>query len=63
VYLPRIPSLDFWLLDFATKTPRPLTHLGNQGALRTFDVTPDGKYIVFDRSRQNSNIVLIDLPK
>ena len=63
VYLPRIPSLDFWLFDFATKTSRPLTHLGNQGALRTFDITRDGKYIVFDRSRKNSNIVLIELPK
>ena len=37
--------------------------MSNQGALRTFDITPDGKAIVFDRSRQNSNIVLIDLPK
>ena len=63
VYLPRIQGQDFCLLDFATKTSRPLTRLSNQGALRTFDITPDGKYIVFDRSRQNSNIVLIDLPK
>jgi Tol biopolymer transport system component len=63
VYVPRIQSLDFWLLDLATKTKRQITQLGNRGALRTFDITPDGKYIVFDRSRQNSNIVLIDLPK
>jgi Tol biopolymer transport system component len=63
VYLPFIPSLDFWLFDFAAKTPRQLTRLSNQGALGTFDVTPDGKAIVFDRSRENSDIVLIDLPK
>ena len=63
VYLPRIPSLDFWLLDLATGNTRQLTRLGNQGSLRTFDITPDEKYIVFDRSRQNSNIVLIELPK
>ena len=63
VYLPRIPSLDFWLLDFATRNSRQLTRLSNQGSLRTFDITPDGKHIVFDRSRQNSNIVLIELPK
>ena len=62
VYLPRIPSLDFWLLDFATRKSRPLTSLGNQGALRTFDITPDGKYLVFDRSRQNANIILIRRP-
>ena len=29
--------------------------------MRTFDVTPDGKQIVFDRLRDNSDIVLIDL--
>jgi hypothetical protein len=29
----------------------------------SFDITPDGKHIVFDRIRQNSDIVLIDLPK
>jgi Tol biopolymer transport system component len=63
VYLPFMPSLDFWLVDFTTKTPRQLTRLSNQGALGTFDVTPDGKAIVFDRSRENSDIVLIDLPK
>ena len=63
VYLPFIPSLDFWMVDFATKAHRQLTRLGNQGALGTFDVTPDGKAIVFDRSRMNSDIVLIDLPK
>jgi hypothetical protein len=51
------------LLDLATKKTRPLANLGNQGALRTFDITPDGKSIVFDRSKQNSNVILIDLPK
>ena len=29
--------------------------------MRTFDITPDGKQIVFDRIRQNSTIRLIDL--
>ena len=29
--------------------------------MRTFDVTPDGKQIVFDRAKENSDIVLIDL--
>jgi len=63
VYLQFLPSVDFWLVDFATKTPRPLTRLSNQGSLTTFDITPDGKAIVFDRSRENSDIVLIERPK
>jgi Tol biopolymer transport system component len=63
VYLPRGQSLDFWLLDLATQTTRPLTHLSDQGTLRTFDIARDGKSIVFDRSRENADIYLIDLPK
>jgi len=63
VYLPFFPSLDFSLVDFATKKTRQLTRLSNHGELRTFDITPDGKAIVFDRSRENSDIVLIELPK
>ena len=56
-------SQDFWLLDLVTKQTRPLTHLNNPSTMRTFDVTPDGKQIVFDRLRENSDIVLIDLPR
>ena len=35
----------------------------NVRTVRTFDVTPDGKQITFDRLRDNSDIVLIDLQK
>jgi serine/threonine protein kinase/Tol biopolymer transport system component len=69
VYLPRSQSLDFWLLDLRTKRTRQLTSLSTQGRLGRFDVTPgfditpDGARIVFDRSREDSDIVLIDLPK
>ena len=55
------PSQDFWLLDFATMESRQLTLLDQGAAMRTFDVTPDGKRIVFDRLRENSDIVLIEL--
>ncbi len=63
VYLPFIPSLDFSMVDLATQRTRRLTRLSNQGALGTFDITPDGKAIVFDRTRENSDIVLIERPK
>jgi Tol biopolymer transport system component len=62
VYLRSIESKDFWLLDLATGTTRQLTHFSDRGFLNTFDVTPDGRYLVFDRTRQNSDIVRIDLP-
>jgi Tol biopolymer transport system component len=63
VYLPLIRSLDFWLLDLATGNQRQLTRLSDYGRLQTFDITPDGKQIVFDRFQENSDIVVIDLPK
>ncbi|MBZ5636123.1 MAG: protein kinase [Acidobacteriia bacterium] len=58
-----LPSQDFWMLDLATKKPpRQLTGFKDSAAMQTFDITPDGKHIVFDRLRDNSDIVLIDLP-
>jgi Tol biopolymer transport system component len=60
IFLPMIRSLDFWRIDLATGNQRQMTHLGDHGRLHTFDVTPDGKQIVFDRLQENSDIVLID---
>ena len=56
-------QLDFALLDLSTMKSRPLTQLDNPAVIMTFDITPDGKRIVFDRLRENSDIVLIDFPK
>ena len=53
---------EFSLLDLTTKTTRVLARFDRQGEIGTFDITPDGKRIVFDQSRDNSDIVLIDLP-
>jgi serine/threonine protein kinase/Tol biopolymer transport system component len=52
---------DFWLLDLSTMGSRRLTRLSSPSAIRTFDVTSDGRRIVFDRLRENSDILLIDL--
>ncbi len=58
-----LASQDFWLLDLTSMKSRPLTKLQNRATMRTFDVTGDGKQIVFDRLRENSQVVMIDLPK
>jgi serine/threonine protein kinase len=56
-------SLDFWLFHLETGQLRQLTNLTHSGsAIKSFDVSPDGKRIVFDRLRQNSDVVLIELP-
>ena len=56
-------SQDFWLLDLTSMRSRRLTRLESRADMRTFDITPDGKQIVFDRLRENSDVVLIDLPQ
>jgi serine/threonine protein kinase len=52
---------DFWLLDLATMESRRLTQLDSTASMRTFDITPDGQRIVFDRLGEDSDIVLIEL--
>jgi Tol biopolymer transport system component len=52
---------DFWLLDLNTMHSRRLTRLSSPAVMRTFDITPDGRRIVFDRLTEDSDILLIDL--
>ena len=52
---------DFWLLDLSTMQDRQLTQLRAAGTISTFDITPNGKQIVFDRLSEDSDIVLIEL--
>jgi Tol biopolymer transport system component/predicted Ser/Thr protein kinase len=65
VYVPTPTQIEpelFWMLDLDTMTSRRLSNVDLRPANRTFDVTPDGTQIVFDRLKDNSDIVLIDLP-
>ena len=55
------PPQDFWLLDLASMESRRLTDLDLTLTMRTFDITPDGGMIVFDRKTEQSAIVLIEL--
>jgi Tol biopolymer transport system component len=55
------PWQDFWLLNLTTMKKRRLSELNDRATMRTFDVTADGKQIVFDRERANSAVVLIDM--
>ena len=54
-------SQDFWLLDLATMKRRQLTQLAPTATMRSFDITPDGQRVVFDRLSEDSDIVLIEL--
>ena len=52
---------DFWYLDLKTGRERQLTNLGQGFTIGDFDISPDGRAIVFDRVREESDIVLFDL--
>jgi Tol biopolymer transport system component len=53
-------AMDFWLLDLASGATRQLTRLKPGYSVRSFDISSDGKQILFDRLLENSDIVLID---
>jgi Tol biopolymer transport system component len=55
-----IEHKNFWLIDLETGTERQLTNFGLDFTIRDFDLSSDGQEIVFDRVRENSDIVLID---
>jgi Tol biopolymer transport system component len=61
VYMPALtPNKEFWVLNVSTGVTRRIASLNTPDEIRTFDITPDGTQIIFDRLRENSDIVLIE---
>ena len=58
-----IQHKDLWLIDLATGTERQLTHLPADFDIRDFDVSPDGREVVLERTQERSDVVLLDLPR
>ena len=56
-----ISHKEFWVVDLKTGRERQLTNLGREFAIGDFDVSADGREIIFDRARDESDIVLFDL--
>jgi Tol biopolymer transport system component len=54
---------NFFLVNLETGARRQLTDLRPGRSTRSFDVSPDGKTVLFDRVQENSDIVLIELPR
>ena len=57
-----ISHKEFWVVDLKTGRERQLTKLGREFAIGDFDISPDGREIIFDRAREESDIVVFDLP-
>jgi Tol biopolymer transport system component len=61
VVLGKGANYEFWMLDLTTGQQNQLTTFRSTDAIESFDISPDGKTIVFDRVRQNADIYTIDL--
>ena len=54
---------NFWYIDLDTGERRQLTGFGREFTIRDFDVSADGREIVFDRRQENSDLALIEIEK
>jgi Tol biopolymer transport system component/predicted Ser/Thr protein kinase len=52
---------DFFLMNLETGQSRRLTRLGPGWTVQSFDISPDGTRIIFDRVRQDSDVALMEL--
>jgi Tol biopolymer transport system component len=57
-----ISHKDFWSVDLKSGRERQLTALRPGFVIGDFDISPDGREIIFDRTREESDIVLFELP-
>jgi len=57
-----ISHKEFCVVDLKTGRERPLTNLDREFTIGDFDVSADGREIIFDRSREESDIVVLDRP-
>jgi Tol biopolymer transport system component len=58
-----IQHKNLWLLDLETGAERQLTNLSPDFDIRDFDISPDGREVVFEREQERSDVVLLDLPR
>ena len=57
-----ISHKEFWLVNLKTGRERQLTNLGREFAIGDFDLSADGREIIFDRAREESDIVVFTQP-
>jgi Tol biopolymer transport system component len=54
---------NLWLIDLKSGAEKQLTNLPPDFYIRDFDISPDGGEVVLERVQEQSNVVLIDLPR
>ena len=58
-----IQHKNLWLIDLDRGAERQLTSFPPDFEIRDFDISPDGRELVVERVQENSDVVLLDLPK
>jgi dipeptidyl aminopeptidase/acylaminoacyl peptidase len=58
-----IQHKNLWLVDLTTGAERQLTTFTPDFDIRAFDISADGREIVFERMQEHSEVVLIDLDR
>ena len=58
-----IGAQNFFRVDLESGQQRQLTDLKAGFVIQNFDLSPDGKQIVFDRLRNNADIFLMNLAR
>ena len=58
-----VRNQNFFWIDLTSGRERQISDLQSGFEIRDFDIAPDGSQILFDRLRDNSDVVLIDLPR
>jgi Tol biopolymer transport system component len=53
---------DFWLFDVRTGARRQLTRLKAGESVSRFDISRDGRRILFERAEEKSDVALIEVP-
>jgi hypothetical protein len=56
-----VSQKDLYRVDLTTGYERQLTRLGRELSIGDFDLSRDGRQIIFDRIREESDIVLFNL--
>jgi Tol biopolymer transport system component len=54
-------TANLWAFDLATSNWRQLTNFGRDIVISDFDVSSDGREIVFERVEESSDVWMMDL--
>ena len=58
-----IEHKNVWLLDIETGAERQITSVAPDFQIIDYDVSPDGRELVLERLQEQSDVVLLDLPR